>query len=92
MKPSCVVVDESTARLSHEERNEFLALLRALNRENGLTVVLLTSMAEEVACADRIITLEAGRIVAENGAKTDRSPATLLQNAPEKPVGSEPLC
>jgi energy-coupling factor transporter ATP-binding protein EcfA2 len=92
MKPSCVVVDEATARLSHEERNEFLALLRALNRETGLTVVLLNSLAEEVACADRIITLEAGRIIVENEANMDRSPATLLQNAPEKPVGSEPLC
>lgn len=97
MKPSCVVVDESTARLSPEQRKEFLALLRALNRENGLTVVLFASLEEEAACADRIITLEAGRIIAEtllaeNGAKMDRSPAAPGHNPPEKPAGSERLC
>lgn len=97
MKPSCLVVDEATARLTPKERRGFLTLLRTLNREAGLTVVLLTSLAEEAGQADRIITLEAGRIIADtllagNGVNMGRSPAALQQNAPEKPADSEPLC
>lgn len=97
MKPSCLVVDESTARLTPEGRTEFLALLRTLNREAGLTVVLLTSLAAEAGHADRIITLETGHISEERpasaiGVNTDRPLLPLAQNASKNPANSESLC
>ena len=63
MQPSCVVLDESTSRLDPAGRKEIMSLLRRLNREAGLTVVLITHLMEEVCAADRAIVLHAGRIV-----------------------------
>lgn len=65
LNPSCIVIDESTALLESAERREIMALLRRLNRENQLTVLLVTRLNEQLCAADRAIMLHAGRVVSD---------------------------
>ncbi|MCL6638786.1 MAG: energy-coupling factor transporter ATPase [Firmicutes bacterium] len=64
MRPECLVLDEPTAMLDPAGRRALLETLRRLNREEGLTLVLVTHFMEEAALADRILVLEGGRIAA----------------------------
>lgn len=61
--PRCLVLDEPTAMLDPAARGEVLSLLHRLNRDLGITVVLVTHHMEEAAQADRVIIMERGRIV-----------------------------
>lgn len=61
MRPTCLVLDESTAMLDPVSRRDLLALLRDLHRE-GLTLVTITHYMDETVDADRILALEQGRI------------------------------
>ena len=65
MKPECIVLDEATAMLDPIGRREVLAAVEKLNREQGMTIVLIThsdSLAEETR---RIFTLMDGEIIGE---------------------------
>ena len=66
MEPSVIIADEATAMLDPSGRREVLDTIRALNRNKGITVVLITHFMEEAAQADRIIVVSDGR-VAESG-------------------------
>lgn len=63
MKPSCLVLDEPTAMLDPAGRREVMQTLLNLNRQDGLTVVLVTHFMEEAVLADRIWVLSGGRLV-----------------------------
>ncbi len=63
MKPQVLVLDESTAMLDPLGRREVLDVARRLNREEGVTVVAITHHMDEAVEADRIVVMEAGRIV-----------------------------
>ncbi|MBE3587479.1 MAG: energy-coupling factor transporter ATPase [Thermoanaerobacteraceae bacterium] len=63
MEPQCLVLDEPTAMLDPAGRREVLGTLRQLNRERGMTVILITHFMEEAALADRIWVLHGGRLV-----------------------------
>lgn len=63
LRPVCLVLDEATAMLDPRGRRELLAVIRRLNRETGLTVVLITHHMEEAALADRVVVLHEGRVV-----------------------------
>jgi energy-coupling factor transport system ATP-binding protein len=65
LRPVCLVADEPTSLLDPQARRETLALLGALRREYGLTLVYVTHLLEEAALADRIVVLEYGRIALE---------------------------
>lgn len=65
MKPSCLVLDEPTAMLDPAGRREVIQTLLSLNREEGLTVVLVTHFMEEAVLADRVWVLSGGRLVLE---------------------------
>ena len=70
MRPRCIVLDEPTAMLDPVGRREVLSTIRTLNREKGLTVVLITHHMDEAAQADRLVVMNDGRIVAD-GAPVD---------------------
>ena len=70
MQPRCIVLDEPTAMLDPQGRREVLETVRRLNREQGVTVVLITHHMDEAAQADRVIAMSGGRIVAD-GAPTE---------------------
>ncbi|OAT81198.1 energy-coupling factor transporter ATPase [Desulfotomaculum copahuensis] len=65
MRPCCLVLDEPTAMLDPAGRREVLQTLRGLNREEGITVVLITHFMEEVLFAHRVWVLSDGRLVME---------------------------
>lgn len=63
MEPKCIVLDESTAMLDPSGRREVLDTVKKLNREKGITVVLITHHMDEAAMADRLVVMDGGRVV-----------------------------
>ncbi len=62
MKPKCIVLDESTSMLDPKSRLEILKLMRELNKKEGITVIMITHMMEELLWADTIYVMDKGRI------------------------------
>jgi energy-coupling factor transport system ATP-binding protein len=62
LRPDAIIADEATAMLDPLARRATLDLLHALNREHGLTIILVTHLLEEAARAQRVVVLEHGRI------------------------------
>ena len=62
MEPKCIVLDESTAMLDPVGRDDVLGTVRRLNREKGITVVLITHHMDEAENADRVIVMNKGRV------------------------------
>ena len=65
LQPQCIIADEATSMLDPRSRQETVALLHQLQREQGLTVIQVTHLLEEAALAQRIIVMEQGQIVVE---------------------------
>ena len=65
MKPMCIVLDEPTAMLDPSGRKEVLSTIKKLNKEDGITIVLITHYMEEVIDADRVFVMDAGKIMME---------------------------
>lgn len=66
MQPRCILLDEPTAMLDPKGRNEVMKTIRKLNRENGVTIVLITHYMEEAAQADRIIVMDDGNVIIDD--------------------------
>lgn len=62
MQPDCLVLDEPTAMLDPKGRREVLDTVSRLNKERGMTVVLITHYMEEAARADRVVVMDDGKI------------------------------
>lgn len=77
MKPDCIVLDEPTAHLDPRSRREVLQSVKRLNREENITIVLLTHFMNEVAHCDRMIVMDQG------GIKLTGSPAEVFSQAGE---------
>ena len=69
MRPRCVVLDEPTAMLDPIGRADVLRTIKALNRERGVTVVLITHHMDEAAQADRLIVMAKGKVAADGAPK-----------------------
>ena len=69
MRPRCIVLDEPTAMLDPIGRREVLRTVRQLNRESGVTVVLITHHMDEAAQADRLVVMAKGKVVADGTPK-----------------------
>ena len=63
MKPQCIVLDESTAMLDPEGREEVLEVINQLRRELNITILLITHHMEEALEADRVIVMDQGKIL-----------------------------
>ncbi len=63
MKPKCIILDEPTAMLDPSGRREVLKAVRDLNKQEGVTVILITHYMDEVVGADIVFVMEEGRIV-----------------------------
>lgn len=66
MRPSCIVLDEPTAMLDPKGRREVMKTIRLLNRNYGITIVLITHYMEEAAQADRVIVMDEGNILLDD--------------------------
>lgn len=62
MRPKCMVFDESTAMLDPAGRDEVLAQVMKLNKEEGITVIWISHFPEEMTVADRIFIMDNGRL------------------------------
>ena len=62
MEPECIVLDEATAMLDPAGRREVIDTVRRLNRERGITVVLITHHMAEAESADRVIVMNDGQV------------------------------
>ncbi len=69
MRPELLVMDEPTAMLDPSGRAEVIETVKKLNRENGMSVVLITHYMDEAVRADRVIVLDRGRIALEGTPK-----------------------
>ncbi len=62
MEPECIVLDEATAMLDPVGRREVLEAVHRLNREKGITVILITHHINEAEDADRVLVMDDGRV------------------------------
>ena len=69
MQPEYIVLDEPTAMLDPSGRKEVMEAIEKLNKENGITVVLITHFMSEAAKADRIVVLDKGEVLLEGTPK-----------------------
>ena len=69
MRPKCIVLDEPTAMLDPQGRKEVLATIRRLNREQNITVVLITHHMPEAVLADRVVIMSDGGILTDGAPK-----------------------
>lgn len=63
MKPECIILDEPTAMLDPSGRIEVIETVKQLNKEEGITIILITHFMEEAVQADRVIVMEEGKII-----------------------------
>lgn len=81
MQPRCIVLDEPTAMLDPQGRAEVLSTIETLNREKGITVVLITHHMTEAVRAERVIVLHEGGVLVDGTPKEVFPQVELLQNA-----------
>ena len=79
MQPECIVLDEPTAMLDPRGRTEVLNTIHKLNRELGITIVLITHYMDEAVTADRVVVMDSGRILTEGTPKEGFSKVELLK-------------
>jgi len=80
MEPKCIVLDEPTAMLDPRGRREVMETVSRLNREKGITVVLITHHMDEAAQAQRVVVLHKGHVAADGTPKEVFSQVELLHN------------
>ena len=69
MEPRCIVLDEPTAMLDPIGREDVINTIIKLNREKGITVVLITHHMDEAARADRLVVMDHGKVIADGAPK-----------------------
>jgi len=74
MRPDCIVLDEPTAMLDPRGRKEVMTTLQSLNREYGVTVILITHFMDEAAQAGRVVVMDGGKIL------LDATPAEVFSH------------
>lgn len=65
MLPECIVLDEPTAMLDPNGRDEVLSTLLKLNKDKNMTVVLITHYMDEAVLADRVVVMDSGKILTQ---------------------------
>lgn len=81
MHSNYIILDEATTMLDPKGRKEVLEEIKKLNKEDGLTIILITHFMEEAICADRVIVMKDGRIMADNAPYKIFSDIDLIKNA-----------
>ncbi len=80
MEPKCIVLDEPTAMLDPRGRREVMDTIEKLNREKGITVILITHHMDEAARAGRVVVLNKGTVAADGTPKEVFSQVELLHS------------
>lgn len=69
MEPECIILDEPTAMLDPKGREHVLSLVKELNQEKNITIIMVTHHMEEVLFANRIIVMDHGKIAMDGTPK-----------------------
>lgn len=77
MKPMCIVLDEPTAMLDPSGRREVMNTVKKLNKEEGITIVLITHYMDEAVQAGRVVVMDDGQI------KLDGTPRNVFAKVDE---------
>ena len=80
MEPKCIVLDEPTAMLDPRGRREVMETVTRLNREKGITVVLITHHMDEAAQAQRVVVMHKGKVAADGTPKEVFAQVELLHS------------
>ena len=80
MKLECLILDEPTAMLDPKGRAEIVNTVLRLNKENGMTVVLITHYMEEAENADRVLVMNDGKFIADGTPKEIFKNVALLKS------------
>ena len=80
MEPDCIVLDEPTAMLDPKGREEVISAITKLNREQGITVVLITHNMDETTECDRVVVMDKGKVLTEGTPKEVFSQVQLLRS------------
>lgn len=81
MMPQCIILDEATAMLDPIGRRETIDTIRMLNRDYGITVILITHHMDEAAQAQRLIVMSQGHVLADGTPKSVFQQVELLRSA-----------
>ena len=92
MEPKCIVLDEPTAMLDPRGRREVVETIGRLNKEKGITVVLITHHMDEAAKADRVVVLHKGKVAADGDPREVFSQVELLHSIGLAAPESVELC
>ena len=92
MEPKCIVLDEPTAMLDPRGRREVIETIGRLNKEKGITVVLITHHMDEAAKADRVVVLHKGKVAADGAPEAVFSQVELLHGIGLAAPESVELC
>ena len=92
MEPKCIVLDEPTAMLDPRGRREVIETVSRLNKEKGITVVLITHHMDEAAQAGRVVVMHKGGIAADGTPKEVFSQVELLHSIGLAAPDSVELC
>lgn len=79
MKPKCIILDEATAMLDPRGRKAVLKTVMRLNKDEGITIILITHYMEEAAEADYVYVLQQGRLAAEGTPRSVFAKGELLR-------------
>ncbi len=66
MKPKCIILDEPTAMLDPQGRREVMSVIKRMNREYGITIVLITHYMDEAAQCGRVVVMDKGRVILDD--------------------------
>lgn len=69
MRPECIILDEPTAMLDPSGRKEVMRTVHELNKNEGVTILLITHYMDEVIDADRVIVMDGGKVVMQGTPK-----------------------
>ena len=92
MEPKCIVLDEPTAMLDPRGRREVVETIGRLNKEKGITVILITHHMDEAAKADRVVVMHKGSVAADGTPEEVFSQVELLHNIGLAAPESVELC
>ncbi|MBQ3107773.1 MAG: energy-coupling factor transporter ATPase [Firmicutes bacterium] len=79
MRPEALILDEATSMLDPQGREDVLSIIKRLNHEEGMTVVMITQYMEEAVLADRMLVLDRGRLLLEGSPREVFAQPSLLR-------------
>lgn len=79
MRTKCIVLDEPTAMLDPRGREEVMETIKKLNREHGITIILITHYMDEAVQSGRVIVMDDGKILTEGAPREVFSNVELLK-------------